>query len=232
MQQITDFSQSVDNNKIIVNSEKSVLKNSHIVFNGSNNILVVDDGVEIVNSEIKINGDNSVCYIRPQKTPLYADFTVNGGCCVFIGKNTYTNGKLYLIASERQNILIGDDGLFSFGIWIRTADPHLLYDCESKERINPSMSVLIGDHVWVGQNALILKGTHIGSGSIIGAASVVSHKTVGSNCAAVGNPAKVIKSGYFSQKTVCTIGARKKQTTARSTTPTNGHTKKIKQQKI
>lgn len=48
MQQITDFSQSVDNNKIIVNSEKSVLKNSHIVFNGSNNILVVDDGVEIV----------------------------------------------------------------------------------------------------------------------------------------------------------------------------------------
>lgn len=26
MQQITDFSQSVDNNKIIVNSEKSVLK--------------------------------------------------------------------------------------------------------------------------------------------------------------------------------------------------------------
>lgn len=83
MQQITDFSQSVDNNKIIVNSEKSVLKNSHIVFNGSNNILVVDDGVEIVNSVIKINGDNSVCYIRPQKTPLYADFTVNGGMLCF-----------------------------------------------------------------------------------------------------------------------------------------------------
>lgn len=232
MQQITDFSQSVDNNKIIVNSEKSVLKNSHIVFNGSNNILVVDDGVEIVNSEIKINGDNSVCYIRPQKTPLYADFTVNGGCCVFIGKNTYTNGKLYLIASERQNILIGDDGLFSFGIWIRTADPHLLYDCESKERINPSMSVLIGDHVWVGQNALILKGTHIGSGSIIGAASVVSHKTVGSNCAAVGNPAKVIKSGVFFTKDCVHNWSKEKQTTARSTTPTNGHTKKIKQQKI
>ena len=197
MQQITDFSQSVDDNKIIVNSEKSFLKNSHVVFNGSNNILVVDDGVEIVNSTIKINGDNAVCYIRPQKTPFYAEFTVNGGCCVFIGKNTYTNGKLYLIASERQNVLIGDEGLFSFGIWIRTADPHLLYDCESKERINPSMSVLIGDHVWVGQNALLLKGTHIGSGSIIGAASVVSHKTVGSNCAAVGNPTKVIKSGVF-----------------------------------
>ena len=62
------------------------------------------------------------------------------------------------------------------------------------------MSVLIGDHVWVGQNALILKGTHIGSGSIIGAASVVSHKTVGSNCAAVGNPTKVIKSGVFFTK--------------------------------
>lgn len=139
-------------------------------------------------------------YQAAKNAAIYADFTVNGGCCVFIGKNTYTNGKLYLIASERQNILIGDDGLFSFGIWIRTADPHLLYDCESKERINPSMSVLIGDHVWVGQNALILKGTHIGSGSIIGAASVVSHKTVGSNCAAVGNPAKVIKSGVFFTK--------------------------------
>ena len=95
MQQITDFSQSVDNNKIIVNSEKSVLKNSHIVFNGSNNILVVDDGVEIVNSEIKINGDNSVCYIRPQKTPLYADFTVNGGWCFHRQKHIHQRQTVF-----------------------------------------------------------------------------------------------------------------------------------------
>lgn len=200
MQQITDFGETVADNKIIVDGEKSTLKNSRIIFNGKNNILFVEDGVNITNSIIKFNGDNAVCYIKSQKTAFFADFTVNGESCVYIGKNTYTNGKLYLITSERQNILIGDEGLFSFGIWIRTADPHLVYDCETKARLNPSMSVLIGDHVWVGQNALILKGTHIGSGSIIGAASVVSHKTVPSNCSMVGNPGKVIKSGVFFTK--------------------------------
>ncbi|WP_300964598.1 CatB-related O-acetyltransferase, partial [uncultured Helicobacter sp.] len=54
---------------------------------------------------------------------------------------------------------------------------------------------IIGNDVWIGQNATILPGVHIGDGAIIGANSVV-----GSNVApysiVVGNPAKEIKKRF------------------------------------
>ena len=80
---------------------------------------------------------------------------------------------------------------------MRTADPHLIYDCDTFERINSSKSILIGDHVWLGQNALILKGAAIGSGSILSAAAVLAGKNVSSNTIYAGNPARKIKEGIF-----------------------------------
>ena len=54
---------------------------------------------------------------------------------------------------------------------------------------------VIGNDVWIGQNAVILPGVHIGDGAIIGAGSVV-----GSNVAAytivAGNPAKLIRKRF------------------------------------
>ena len=55
----------------------------------------------------------------------------------------------------------------------------------------------IGDHVWVGQSAMILKGTEIDSGSIIGAMSVVAGKTIGHNSSWGGNPARKISDSVF-----------------------------------
>ena len=55
-----------------------------------------------------------------------------------------------------------------------------------------SNGIIIGDGVWIGQNAIILPGVSIGDKSIIGAGSVVTHD-VPSYCVAVGNPARIIK---------------------------------------
>ena len=51
--------------------------------------------------------------------------------------------------------------------------------------------------MWLGQNSLILKGTHIGSGSILSANAVVSGKRLPSNTSYAGNPARLIKKGVF-----------------------------------
>ena len=51
----------------------------------------------------------------------------------------------------------------------------------------------MGDHVWVGQDALILKGTQIGSGSIIGAKALVAGKKIQSNSLWGGVPAQLIR---------------------------------------
>lgn len=193
---LSDIS-ALEFNKVIIGGENIKIVDSHIDFAGKNNILFIEDGVTLKNSVIRFNKDNSVIYLSKSKYIYYLDLTVYNDNTVYFGKNNYFNGALHMIASERQNIICGGDCLISFGVWIRTADPHLVYSVESKKRVNPSRSVFIGDHVWLGQSAMLLKGTQIGSGSIIGAGSIVPGKKVPSNRSSAGNPAKIISEGIF-----------------------------------
>jgi len=52
--------------------------------------------------------------------------------------------------------------------------------------------IVIGNHVWIGTNSIILKGVIIGDNSIIAAGSIVT-KNVPENSLVAGNPAKIIK---------------------------------------
>ena len=107
------------------------------------------------------------------------------------------NDMLQARIMEEQNLFIGNDVMFSLGIWIRTSDAHLIYSADSMERVNISKSVFIGDHVWVGQDVILLKGSQIASGSIIGAKAVVSGQTIPSNTVWAGNPIKLISNNKF-----------------------------------
>lgn len=61
------------------------------------------------------------------------------------------------------------------------------------KRINPSKDVNIGDHVWIGNKTIILKGSEIADDSIVGSGAVVSGKYTDNNVVIAGNPAKIIK---------------------------------------
>lgn len=176
-----------------------VLVNSQIKFDGKNNIVYFENPARIENSSIVFSGNNSILYISDTNKPLYLNLGLNHNNCLFIGKNNYFNGRLNASCSEEKQIFIGNDGLFSFGIWLRTADPHLIYSANTMKRINPSRSIYIGDCVWIGQDSLILKGSQIHSGSIIGGGTVLSSKKIPSNCSAAGNPCKVISENVFWQ---------------------------------
>ena len=54
---------------------------------------------------------------------------------------------------------------------------------------------VIGNDVWIGQNAVILPGVHIGDGAIIGANSVVG-RNVAPYSIVVGNPAKLLRKRF------------------------------------
>ena len=54
---------------------------------------------------------------------------------------------------------------------------------------------VIGNDVWIGQNATILPGTHIGDGAIIGANSVVG-RDVDPYAVVVGNPARTLRKRF------------------------------------
>ena len=151
----------------------------------------------MTNSRIRFTGNNSILYIDKNKMPLSLDVRLGNDSVSYIGKNVYTNKCVHIYATERENVIIGDDCLLSYEVTFRTADPHLIYDSISKKRINSAKSILVGDHVWIGQEALILKNTKIYSGSIIGGKAVISNKEVLSNTMWAGNPARKIKDDVF-----------------------------------
>ncbi|WP_086304801.1 acyltransferase [Campylobacter devanensis] len=156
-------------NSILFLSPKCTLKNTCITLK-DNSLVFLGDGLKMINIIIH---SHSVCYM---------------------GNNNYCNpsGQRSLLLSERKNIIIGDQCLFSHTIWFRNADPHLIYDNITNKRINPTQSIYIGDHVWVGQEVAFLKKSFVASGSIIGTKSVVT-KLCYSNTINAGNPIKQVK---------------------------------------
>ena len=125
---------------IFLNQAKRVLS-SQVIFNGKNNILYCDKHVHLTNSILTFNGNNSVIYLCRNKHLYKLDIVTYNNSAFYVGQNNYFNGKLSAILSEQKHNFIGDDGLFSFGIWMRIADPHLIYHTDSKKRINPTKSI-------------------------------------------------------------------------------------------
>ena len=173
------------------------LINSQIIIKGKNNILFCEPSVKLMNSKIYFNGDNSIVYLCSSRHHYQLSANIQNNNVLYFGKNNYFNGVLNIILSEQKHCFIGNDCLFSFGIYMRNADPHLVYDYNTYERLNISKSIYVGDHVWIGQSALLLKGTKIDSGSIVGGMSVVAGKKIPYNESWGGNPCKKIKDSIF-----------------------------------
>ncbi len=126
----------------------------------------------------------------------------NGTCT--IGDFTLLNGAL--IMAEEQ-IDIGSHCLISWNVGIADSDFHPLEPAQRlvdakalapffKDRPQrPKLKtapVKIGENVWIGMNAVILKGVTIGENSVVAAGSVVT-KSVPANTVVAGNPAIVVK---------------------------------------
>ena len=106
-----------------------------------------------------------------------------------------------------ESIEIGSYCLISWNVGIADSDFHPLepalrrvdamaispYSKPRPER--PPIStkpVRIGDNVWIGMNAVVLKGVTIGENSVVAAGAVVS-KDVPANVIVAGNPAVIVK---------------------------------------
>ena len=184
-----------DGNQIL--GEFPNLKDTNICFKGKNNILYCEPGVTLVGSELIFFANNSVIYLGTNRNEYKIYVAVHNDTVFHMGIHNYINKIMTVLLAEQRHVFIGDYGMFSWGIWIRNSDAHLIYECGTKTRINPTKSVYIGDHVWVGQESLIMKGTQIDSGSIIGAKSVISGKKIPHNSIWAGNPARQIKHDIF-----------------------------------
>lgn len=187
---------NLKNNKVVGNPE---IKNSKISFKGNNNILYCEGNVKIIGSTFSFEGSNSIIYLSSAIDYQYSlNIIIYNDSTFFIGRENNLSSPININIQENQNVIIGADCSISSGVNIRTADIHPIYDNQTKERINYSKSVFIGDHVWIGHLAYISRGVKIGSGSIIENYSFIPHDSkIFSNCFVVGNPAKIEKRGVF-----------------------------------
>ena len=108
--------------------------------------------------------------------------------CIEIGGGGFTAGNNMLIAKEK--ISIGKNCQIAWGVTISDHDFHKTY--KSGVQNVETSPVKIGDGVWIGMNATILKGVKIGDNSIIAAGSMVI-RDVPANTMVAGVPAKIVK---------------------------------------
>jgi maltose O-acetyltransferase len=108
-----------------------------------------------------------------------------------IGDRTEFNNNAFL-KSDGAGIRIGRDGLFGQFVEILDSDFHEVDPARRKAGTQRPAAVEIGDNVFVGAGARILKGATIGSDSVIGAGSVVTG-SIPAGVVAVGSPARVVR---------------------------------------
>ena len=168
------------------------LRKNKIKISGNNNILYIGKNSLLRDSNIFIKGNNNIIYIGDDcvvnNTSIILD---NEGSEIRIGNKT-SIAKVQIVSLEPYKIEIGEDCMLSYDIEIRNTDSHKIYDKNTTERINEGSSINIGNHVWLGMRAIILKGVTIGDNSIVAAGSIVT-KDVKANTIVSGNPARQVK---------------------------------------
>lgn len=108
-----------------------------------------------------------------------------------IGDNVGVSG---CTIAASTSIRIGDYVQIGSGALITDSDAHpLAWKARRANHPGISQPIEIGDDVFIGARAIILKGVTIGRGAIVGAGAVVAHD-VPPFAVVAGNPAKIIKS--------------------------------------
>lgn len=105
----------------------------------------------------------------------------------------YTSIWYGTVVSARHEITIGDQCAISWNCTIIDNDMHeIVYAEDAPSARARHNAVRIGDHVWIGAQAIILKGVTIGENSVVAAGAIVT-KDVPPFTLAAGAPAKIVR---------------------------------------
>lgn len=157
--------------KVRINSQCGV------VFEGE--LVVTGDGELNIGSRTKFGAANGVNRIE----------LCNSGSRVSVGNDYFINGARL---AARKHIEIGNTCILG-DCRIVDSDFH----STGIDRCHPDATcvdkpVVLSDNVWISNDAIILKGVHIGMNSVVGAGAVV-RLAVPANAIVIGNPATVVK---------------------------------------
>ena len=152
------------------------------------------------------------CINRGDRSHVVVGNDCKVGCSIFCtpnGRVSVGNGTSLGASSQiwaAENVTIGQYCMIAAEVVIRDNNTHPI--CPDKRRRqfdeyeyrdylemhedSETSPVVVGDNVWIGLRAMVLKGVNIGAGSIVAAGAVVT-KDVPAMTIVGGNPAKMLK---------------------------------------
>jgi maltose O-acetyltransferase len=150
-------------------------------------VLFVGQGLIIVGERVEFGWPSSVAF--------YSGYghveATSPDSRIEIGDDVQINNNSFL-KSEGPGIRIGRAALIGSYVEIFDSDFHDLHP-DRRRGGTPRMGVVeLGENVFIGDGAKILKGVEIGADSVIGAGSVVT-SSIPAGVIAAGNPARVVR---------------------------------------
>lgn len=158
---------------VVVRGHKSLVSKATISFTGKNNIVFLGPHSRFCNADIRVTGSN---------------------CVLYFGAFSTVESIIVILSGDAGKIEIGDHCMLSARIIIDRSDHHSVYDSATGAKINEDKDVAIADHVWIGRDVRVSKGSTVGKDAVVGQASLVTGDLKG-GCAYGGVPARCIKEG-------------------------------------
>ncbi len=116
-------------------------------------------------------------------------FETEGRGEIVIGNNVRINDGCTIVAHER--VIVGNDALIGEYASIRDADHGLESGVLMRLQANVAKPIDVGNNVWIGRGACVLKGVALEDGAVVGANSVVT-RAVPRDVIVAGVPARQI----------------------------------------
>lgn len=174
-----------ENNTVIIKKRPAGSGRIHISMAADNSTIYIGENVWV-------SGNLSI--IAGQMHPNFGKIS---NTHIRIGKDTGIEDCSIITYNSNATVEIGEQCMFSWGVTIFHTDAHPVFDKDTGKIINKVGHLKIGNHVWIGANATVLKNACIPDDCIIGWGSVVT-KICPPPSIIAGNPARIIREGSVS----------------------------------
>ena len=170
----------------IIELDESIIKNGknfNIDVSGKENKVRIDY-ISSISGNIEVSGNKHVVEFDKSNSLYNWIYVVcgctnagNENCHLKIGENCACGGLSIFLFQSNTSIIIGKECMFAAEIIMQSNDGHKIFKNSTGELLNQKpYKIEIGNHVWVGRRASILKDAKVPSNSIIGYNAVVTGK--------------------------------------------------------
>ena len=179
--------------KVKLETGLTYLNGLKIKSKGTNNRVIIDDYTRILDCTVTFHGSNNTVWLKGRSLLHEMHFFMeDDNNTITVGVHNLIHGPVELATMEGTRIDIGDDGMVSSGVAFRTGDSHSITDLQGR-RINRSLDIKVGNHVWVCQKVSCMKGVTVPDHCIVAATSTLCKTYDEPHCILAGVPARIVK---------------------------------------